>query len=80
MLFFISKFQDECSFVSLRDVDRVLSVTSWFYNQSQGDRTLFDEMDDRLEVDDRPEEGMYAGPESEDEVVLEADIEFMEVK
>jgi hypothetical protein len=24
-------FQDECSFVSLRDVDRVLQVMAWFY-------------------------------------------------
>ena len=41
-------YQDECSFVSLRDVDRVLSVMSWFYGQSQDTRTLFDEMDGQL--------------------------------
>lgn len=29
--------QDECSFVSLRDVERVLDVMSWFY------KTTFDE-------------------------------------
>ena len=37
--------EDECSFVSLRDVDRVLSVMSWFYGQSQHTRTLFMQMD-----------------------------------
>ena len=27
--------QDECSFVSLRDADRTLMVTSWFLQQQQ---------------------------------------------
>ncbi|XP_053396010.1 E3 ubiquitin-protein ligase rnf213-alpha-like [Mercenaria mercenaria] len=40
--------KDECSFVSLRDVDRVLTVMSWFYQQSQEDRTLYNLMDDKL--------------------------------
>ena len=40
--------EDECSFVSLRDVDRVLSVMSWFYSQSQHTRTLFNQMDGAL--------------------------------
>ncbi|XP_021363666.1 E3 ubiquitin-protein ligase rnf213-alpha-like isoform X2 [Mizuhopecten yessoensis] len=39
---FMRKQKDECSFVSLRDVERVLEVMSWFYNQSQGDSALFD--------------------------------------
>ena len=29
---FIS-FKDECSFVSLRDVERVMQVMVWFYNR-----------------------------------------------
>ncbi|XP_053396335.1 E3 ubiquitin-protein ligase rnf213-alpha-like isoform X2 [Mercenaria mercenaria] len=44
--------KDECSFVSLRDVDRVLTVMSWFYQQSQEDRTLYNLMDDKLYGDD----------------------------
>ncbi|XP_060586365.1 E3 ubiquitin-protein ligase rnf213-alpha-like [Ruditapes philippinarum] len=44
--------KDECSFVSLRDVDRVLTVMSWFYQQSQGQRTLYDLMDEKLYGDD----------------------------
>ncbi|XP_053396342.1 E3 ubiquitin-protein ligase rnf213-alpha-like isoform X2 [Mercenaria mercenaria] len=41
--------RDECSFVSLRDVDRVLTVMSWFYQQSQGDNnTLFNLMNNKL--------------------------------
>ena len=39
-------FQDECSFVSLRDVERVLEVMAWFYEH--GDE-LYDRMDDREE-------------------------------
>ncbi|XP_053396009.1 E3 ubiquitin-protein ligase rnf213-alpha-like [Mercenaria mercenaria] len=44
--------KDECSFVSLRDVDRVLTVMSWFYQQSQEDRTLYNLMDDSLYGED----------------------------
>ncbi|XP_053396012.1 E3 ubiquitin-protein ligase rnf213-alpha-like [Mercenaria mercenaria] len=40
--------KDECSFVSLRDVERVLTVMSWFYTQSQNNRILFSLMDKRL--------------------------------
>ncbi|XP_053396356.1 E3 ubiquitin-protein ligase rnf213-alpha-like [Mercenaria mercenaria] len=43
--------KDECSFVSLRDVDRVLLVMSWFYEQSQGERTLYNRMDAKLFVE-----------------------------
>ncbi|KAK3585584.1 hypothetical protein CHS0354_036771 [Potamilus streckersoni] len=42
---FMRQQQDECSFVSLRDVERVLNVMSWFYAQCQEGRTLFDRMD-----------------------------------
>ena len=54
--------QDECSFVSLRDVERVLEVMTWFFQQNQGqDPTyLFDMMDDDDddESDDDGEEDM----------------------
>lgn len=37
-----SVVQDECSFVSLRDVERVLQVMSWFFYQAQDrDSVLF---------------------------------------
>ncbi|KAK3585576.1 hypothetical protein CHS0354_036763 [Potamilus streckersoni] len=42
---FMRQQQDECSFVSLRDVERVLNVMSWLYLQSQEGRTLFNRMD-----------------------------------
>lgn len=32
--------QDECSFVSLRDVERVLKVMSWFYKQSKDKKSM----------------------------------------
>ncbi|VDI69454.1 Hypothetical predicted protein [Mytilus galloprovincialis] len=35
--------QDECSFVSLRDVERVLEVMNWFYEQTKEGGLLFDE-------------------------------------
>jgi len=40
--------QEECSFVSLRDVKRVLDVMSWFYGQRE---LLFRLMDERAEAD-----------------------------
>jgi hypothetical protein len=54
-LFFF--LQDECSFVSLRDVERVLEVMSWFYRQSEDDTLLFQKMkedseDSETETDD----------------------------
>ena len=38
--------------MSLRDVDRVLTVMSWFYQQSEGERTLYQLMDDKLYGED----------------------------
>ncbi|KAL3881511.1 hypothetical protein ACJMK2_027943, partial [Sinanodonta woodiana] len=43
---FMRQQEDECSFVSLRDVERVLNVLSWLYAQSQEGRTLFNTMDE----------------------------------
>jgi hypothetical protein len=50
--------QDECSFVSLRDVERVLQVMSWFYRQSEDDELLFQKI---------REESEYSDTESEEE-------------
>ncbi|XP_052243691.1 E3 ubiquitin-protein ligase rnf213-alpha-like [Dreissena polymorpha] len=41
--------KDECSFVSLRDAERVLLVMAWFYNQANDNRFLFDAMDAKIE-------------------------------
>src|SRR6218665_810746 len=38
--------QDECSFVSLRDVDRALKVMMWFYSP---EKELFDKMNKKAE-------------------------------
>ena len=40
-------FQDECSFVSLRDVERVMNVMVWFSQQDK----LFVMMDDKARKD-----------------------------
>ena len=54
--------QDECSFVSLRDVERVLEVMSWFYNQRDNEllfqqmNTDFEEYDSELDEEDEDEE------------------------
>lgn len=36
--------QDECSFVSLRDVERALKVMTWFYIETEEDGFLFNDM------------------------------------
>ncbi|XP_060604558.1 E3 ubiquitin-protein ligase rnf213-beta-like, partial [Ruditapes philippinarum] len=51
--YYMREQKDECSFVSLRDVDRVLSMMSWFYAQSQGERTLYKLMDKKFDGDDQ---------------------------
>ncbi|VDI01999.1 Hypothetical predicted protein, partial [Mytilus galloprovincialis] len=37
---FMRSQKDECSFVSLRDVERVLKVMSWFYKQSKDKKSM----------------------------------------
>ena len=53
--------QDECSFVSLRDVDRALTVTSWFLQQAQDSGTLFDMLDEKLNPQREDDEDEAAG-------------------
>ncbi|CAG2252466.1 RNF213 [Mytilus edulis] len=47
---------DECSFVSLRDVERVLQVMSWFFRQSNEDQLLLRRMRGELEDSDSDSE------------------------
>ena len=58
-LFLLIFIQDECSFVSLRDVQRLLDVANWFYKQR---RYLFPAIDDNdadeLLLDEDEEEEM----------------------
>ena len=53
--------QDECSFVSLRDVDRALTVTSWFFQQAQDSGPLFDMLDEKLNPQREDDEDEAAG-------------------
>ena len=60
-------FQDECSFVSLRDVDRVLTVMSWFYQQSRGsNNTLFNLMNRK-----QPDRTVNSSEEEDDDEAKE---------
>lgn len=44
--------QDECSFVSLRDVERAVQVTSWFYKKMD---LIMPLLDDEEENEDQPD-------------------------
>jgi len=49
--FNVDILQDECSFVSLRDVDRTLQVMMWFYDHEE----LFELMDDKADDEANPD-------------------------
>lgn len=68
-------FQDECSFVSLRDVERVLQVMSWFYKQSL-DSELFSLMD----YDSDDSESENDDDEEENELVIKAEVGYFVIK
>ncbi|XP_076466869.1 E3 ubiquitin-protein ligase rnf213-alpha-like [Babylonia areolata] len=53
---FMRKLADECSFVSLRDVDRALTVASWFLEQARHSDILFRKLDRKLDPQDEEEE------------------------
>ncbi|XP_052062680.1 E3 ubiquitin-protein ligase rnf213-alpha-like isoform X2 [Mytilus californianus] len=59
---FMRAQKDECSFVSLRDVERVLQMMSWFYKQSREDQLLFERLRDICDAEDSEED-------SEDELM-----------
>ncbi|VDI37174.1 Hypothetical predicted protein, partial [Mytilus galloprovincialis] len=63
---FMRQQKDECSFVSLRDVERVLQVMSWFFRQSNEDQLLFRRMRGELEDSDSDTE-----TDSDDELAEE---------
>ena len=43
--------QDECSFVSLRDVERAMNVMVWFYNHREVLNPLMDVQDEETDSD-----------------------------
>ena len=43
--------QDECSFVSLRDVERAMNVMVWFYNRREVLNPLMDDQDEETDSD-----------------------------
>lgn len=49
--------KDECSFVSLRDVERTLKVFGWMYNQKE----IFDAMDE-VELEEQSDDEDTAQP------------------
>ncbi|XP_041354642.1 E3 ubiquitin-protein ligase rnf213-alpha-like [Gigantopelta aegis] len=65
---FMRKQKDEASFVSLRDVERVLKVMSWFYEQSQDNRTLFNIMEHEKIQQDEESEIFYDVSEEVEEI------------
>ncbi|KAL3881513.1 hypothetical protein ACJMK2_027945, partial [Sinanodonta woodiana] len=83
---FMREQQDECSFVSLRDVERALNVMSWFYAQCQEKRTLFNQMDEiiqpftdeDLDIDEEYEGEVEAEMESSDTDVRSVEQEYDE--
>lgn len=68
-------FQDECSFVSLRDVERVLQVMSWFFRQSNEDQLLFRRM--RGELEDSDSETDSDSDDESTEEILPPQVYFM---
>ncbi|KAL8581505.1 hypothetical protein ACOMHN_042898 [Nucella lapillus] len=64
---FMRKLADECSFVSLRDVDRALTVASWFLNQAEDSPVLFRKLNGKLNPrDDEVDETVTGSTDSED--------------
>ena len=51
LIVILLRCQDECSFVSLRDVDRTLQVTLWFYYHAE----LFELMNEKAAAETNPE-------------------------
>ncbi|XP_067056125.1 E3 ubiquitin-protein ligase rnf213-alpha-like isoform X2 [Acropora muricata] len=54
---FMREQEDECSFVSLRDVERALKVMVWFYNHRDALRPLMDS-EEESDDDDASENGL----------------------
>ena len=65
--FFFFKIKDECSFVSLRDVERAMQVMAWFYKHVDTLGRLMR----KVTAEQRRKEGLDVNEdEEEDEVVI----------
>ncbi|XP_061169142.1 E3 ubiquitin-protein ligase RNF213-like [Saccostrea echinata] len=53
---FMRKQKDECSFVSLRDVERVLTVFNWFCNEDENGSLLLNMLNKPTETDESSDE------------------------
>ncbi|KAL3881536.1 hypothetical protein ACJMK2_027968, partial [Sinanodonta woodiana] len=56
---FMRQQKDECSFVSLRDIDRVLSVMSWFYRKDPAIMNLSSDQDSSSDTERDEEEEAF---------------------
>ncbi|WAR07285.1 R213A-like protein [Mya arenaria] len=64
--------RDECSFVSLRDVERVLTVMAWFYDQGKDRGWLFGEMDRKVVgVEERQQDDSDEEEENEEIYIVQ---------
>ena len=64
-IFFFS-FKDECSFVSLRDVERAMQVMVWFYKHADTLGRLMR----KVAAEKRREEGVDVDEDDDEEVVM----------
>ncbi|KAK7459431.1 hypothetical protein BaRGS_00038999, partial [Batillaria attramentaria] len=46
---FMRRLKNECSFVSLRDVERTLNVLSWFLRESESNKVLFQQLEKKMQ-------------------------------
>ena len=60
----VFRFKDECSFVSLRDVERAMQVMVWFYNHVDTLGRLMR----KVIIEQRREEGHDVDEDDDDEV------------
>ncbi|XP_052808603.1 E3 ubiquitin-protein ligase rnf213-alpha-like isoform X2 [Mya arenaria] len=68
--------RDECSFVSLRDVERVLTVMAWFYYQGEDGGWLFEAMDRKVSGSEEHRQGdSDEEEETEDERYLSQELD-----
>ena len=63
-LFIFFQFKDECSFVSLRDVERAMQVMVWFFNHVDTLGRLMN----KVLTEQRREEGLDDDDDDDDEV------------
>ena len=66
MISFLFSFKDECSFVSLRDVERAMQVMVWFYKHADTLGRLME----KVTAKQRRVEGLDVDEDDDQEVVM----------